>query len=105
MERANETNRLCSGIALVIAALVAGERRPRGPIVHSLRIVPEPSPCGQCGRTVEPGLVGWYACASEGPLCRGCLGENAPSLALLADAAIYGLPRALRESGSPEVKS
>lgn len=79
-------------------ALVKGERQPRGLLEYCLRFTARRSGCGQCGAEVGPGFLGWYQAHSQGPLCRACLAENAPSLTLLLDASVFGLPTALQMS-------
>ena len=84
-----------AALARALNGLLEDEREPLVSLDLALRLAREPGPCGQCGGQVPGGLVGWYAGCGDGPLCRDCLGENAPSLAVLLDAVIFGLPRAL----------
>lgn len=90
-----------AALAEALGALVDTEREPLASLDLSLRLASRPGACGQCGDDVPAGLVGWYAGSEAGPLCRCCLQDNAPSLAVLLDAVIFGLPDALAAHGLP----
>ena len=71
-------------------------RDQRRPVIHfSVLLQDQPSDCGSCGESTEPGLIGWYQGKADGPLCLSCLLENAPDL-----GAIVAAVQLVREVGA-----